>query len=371
MCAALRGESVPWPLTAREDFNEAFIRRADYQGVMALLHEHASRLATWPPSVRDVIRRHTLGRAVWELRHRQLLTEAVAALRAKNIEPVLFKGTALAYGLYPNPVWRSRGDTDMIVAPEDGSRASEALVALGFRRDTGVSGEFVSYQDSYTKEIDSGRHTIDLHRRINNSELLARLFSYAELRAKAYCLPELCDGALAAGPVHALLLACLHPATHKQNPYYVDGIAYCGGDRLIWFYDVHLLLQSFTQAKWQEFVEQATAKGLCAISLYAIDQAAACYGTRCPDLAHRALTKTRERVATYLSAGRLRQSWIDFSAIPGLANRLRFACELVVPPRDYMRAKYPQSPEAALPWLYTRRVIEGVIRRLKPTRRTH
>jgi Uncharacterised nucleotidyltransferase len=231
-----------------------------------------------------------------------VLTEAVAALREKNIEPVLFKGTALAYSLYPNPVWRSRGDTDMIVAPQDWGRASEALVALGFRRDTGVSGEFVSYQDSYTKEVDSGRHTIDLHRRINNSELLSRLFSYAELRAEACSLPELCDGALGAGPVHALLLACLHPATHKHNPYFVDGIAYYGGDRLIWLYDLDLLLQSFAQAQWQEFVDQATAKGLCAISLDAIDQAAACYGTRCPDFVRRALTKTGERVATYLTA---------------------------------------------------------------------
>src|ERR1700686_3941749 len=60
MCAALRGESVAWPSTPREDFGEAFIRRAEYQGVMAPLHEHAPRLSTWPSSVRDAVRRHAL-----------------------------------------------------------------------------------------------------------------------------------------------------------------------------------------------------------------------------------------------------------------------------------------------------------------------
>jgi Uncharacterised nucleotidyltransferase len=153
----------------------------------------------------------------------------------------------------------------MIVARQDWRRASETLIAFGFRPNTSVSGEFVSYQDSYTKELEGGRHTIDLHRRINNSELLSHLFSYTELRAGACPLPTMCNGALTVGPVHALLLACLHPATHKYNPYIVDDVAYYGGDRLIWHYDVHLLAQSFTPSQWQGFVDRAVAKGLCAM----------------------------------------------------------------------------------------------------------
>ena len=134
-------------------------------------------LSAWPYFVREAVRRHALARAFWELRHQQVLGDVVAALQTRDIEPVLFKGTALAYGLYANPVWRERSDTDMIVAQKDWGRASDMLVSLGFRRNAGVSGEFVSYQDSYTKESEGGgRHTIDLHRRINNSELLCRLF---------------------------------------------------------------------------------------------------------------------------------------------------------------------------------------------------
>ena len=112
----------------------------------------------------------------------------------ESIEPVFFKGTALAYGLYANPVWRDRGDTDMIV-PQDASPRRRRADVVGLSTQHAVSGEFVSYQDSYTKECkDGGRHTIDLHRRINNSELLSRLFSYAELRAEACALPRCARG---------------------------------------------------------------------------------------------------------------------------------------------------------------------------------
>ena len=346
MCAILRRERTIWPSTRGDELEAMFIRRADYQGVAALLHEQLSRLSAWPSSIREAVRQHAFAQALWELRHQQLLNEVIVALRTAGIEPVLFKGTALAYSLYANPVWRARGDTDMIVAHHDWRRASETLIAFGFRRNTSVSGELVSYQDSYTKEFEgSGRHTIDLHRRINNSELLSHLFSYAELRAGACALPTLCNGALAVGPVHALLLACLHPATHKYNPYIVDEVAHYGGDRLIWHYDVHLLAQSLTSAQWQDFVDSAVAKGLCAISLAALERSAACYGTRYPDDIRRALARTGELVAVYLKAGRLRQGWIDFSAIPSLADRLRFARELLFPSKAYMCAKYARSPE--------------------------
>ena len=368
-CSVLREESPNWPSTCGDDLETIFIRRAQYQGVTALLHERLRRLSAWPYSVREAVRRHALARAFWELRHQQVLDEVVAALRTKDIEPMLFKGTALAYGLYANPVWRERGDTDMIVAQQDWGRASDTLVSLGFRRNAGVSGEFVSYQDSYTKESEGGgRHTIDLHRRINNSELLSRLFSYAELRAEACQLPALCKGAWAAGPVHALLLACLHPATHKHNPYMVDNVAHYGGDRLIWHYDVHLLAQSFIPAQWQNFVDWAVTKGLCATSLQGLQRAAKCYGTRYPDVVLQALAKTREPVSVYLKAGRLRQGWINFSAISGLANRLQFAREFAFPPMAYMRAKYAQLPNASLPWLYARRAAEGLIKYLRGVR---
>lgn len=369
MCAVLRGEPVSWPATPCEGFEAKFIRRAEYQGVIALLNERASQISSWPGGVREQLNQRALAQAFWDLRHEQVIAEALAALIKKNIEPVLFKGTALAYGLYRNSLCRSRGDTDMIVASQDWSLASEILVGLGFQRAIGVSGELVSYQDCYIREFGGDRHAIDLHRKINNSQFLSRLFSYKELRTDARPLPDLCEFALAAGPVHALLLACFHPLTHKSNPYFVDGTAYYGGDRLIWYYDVHLLMQSFTQAQWEVFIEQATAKGLCAISLAGLEGAGVCFGTRCPEFVRNALTTRGERVAAYINAGPLHQGWLDFLSIPGFRKRLQFVQELVFPAGGYMRAKYGLSSNSWLPWFYGRRAIEGAIKRIRAVNR--
>jgi hypothetical protein len=365
ICAILRGESPSCPSEFGHDFAKMFLRRAVYHGVFALLHER-SALHAWPFSIRAPIRDHTIAQAFWELRHEKLLCEVLAALCAKGVEPVLFKGTALAYNLYANPVWRARGDTDMIVSIGDCSRTVDSLVSLGFRRGDSAGGELTSYQENYIFTLrDQTSHTIDLHRRINNSQLLSLLFTYSELRAGAVGLQRLCEGALAAGIEHALLLACMHRATHRHNPYFVDGTTHYGGDRLIWLYDIYLLARSFTVRNWREVVRLASSKGLCATTLDGLERAAARFGQCCPDDVRYQFARTGESAALYLGAGRLRQSWIDFCAIEGSKKRLRFLRELVFPPSSYMRAKYGTIHPALLPLRYGHRAVTGAMKRLQ------
>ena len=359
LCAIVRGESPGWPAEGSDDLEALLLRHAEYHGIVALLDERLAHLSAWPTSFLDAVHRSAIAQALWEMRNKKVIGEVLTALEKRGIEPVLFKGTALAYSLYANSTWRPRADTDMIIASSDAGPTIETLTSLGFARHASIDGELVSYQDSFVKATGiGGSHVIDIHRRITNSELLSRLLTYAELRGEARALPALCCAALAAGPVHALLLACLHRATHRHNPYYTDGVAYYGGDRLIWYYDIHLLAQSFTVPDWQAFIREATEKGLCATSVEGLTGATVRFGTRCPDFASDALARTGEPVTTYLGASRLRQSWIDFWAIPSVAKRLQFAHELMFPPAIYMRTKYKASDKTWLPWLYARRAVE-------------
>jgi len=343
---------------------------SDYHGVQPLLHERLGAL-DWPAAVLQELRIVALGRAMWELRHQQVLASALAALAAIGIRPVLFKGTALGYSLYANPVLRARGDTDLIVAPESRGAVDTTLTALGFIRDMAVSGDFVSYQACYTREEDDDEaHTLDLHWRVSNSELLAQLFTYDELHRHAQALPKLCPQALAASPVHALLLACMHRATHKQNPMYVQGVAHYGGDRLIWLYDIHLLANSFTAAQWDEFSRLAKVKGLRAVCLEGFENAHTRFHTKFPDAVVAALARRgiAEPAASYLGGSRLRQQWMDFCAIAGGRNKLRFLHESVFPSETYMRHKYPDARVGWLPWLYLRRAVGGVAKKLRASR---
>ncbi len=373
MCAVLRGEDLRWPQGSSTRFAVAFLERSEYHGVQALLNERLSGRRDWPAIVLDALHRQALAHTMWELRHQHVLTEIVAELARNSIQPVFFKGTGLAYSHYDNPALRARGDTDVIIRPQDRAQVDDALTSLGFKRSIGVSGEFISYQAGYSRDCGGGgQHDIDVHWKIANSELLSQLFSYEELRSKVVSLPHLCTEAVAAGPVHALLIACMHRAVHKQSPYYVDYVAHYSGDRRIWLYDIHLLAGSLTCAQRQELLSLARHKGLSSVCLEGLERARTCFETSIPESVSAGLAEAggRENISVYLDASALRRQWMDFRAIARISNRWRFIRELVFPPAAYMCSKYPVARPSWLPWLYARRAVGGIIKRLSRSQQT-
>ena len=372
MCAALRGECPAWPDAPASGLHEALLARSAYHGVQPLLNE-LLKLSDWPPALLQHFRDQAFQLAIWELQHQRQIMATLAALAKAGVQPILLKGTALAYSLYPAPVLRTRGDTDLIIESQTRARVDAALLELGFERDIAVSGELVSYQGCYTRADTGGEsHTLDLHWRINNSELLSRLFTHEELLSQAQAAPSLGPFALIPSRVHSLLLACMHRGSHKHNPYYVDGVAHYGGDRLIWLYDIHLLAGRLTPVEWDEFVRLAAGKGLRAICLEAMARAGGCFDTVYPEpvLAALALAATgpTEPVARYLGGSRARQQWMDFCAISGSRNKLRFLRETTFPAADYMRHKYRGSGLDWLPLLYLHRALAGLLKKMRNNR---
>lgn len=366
ICAALRGESPAWPWADDPAAIAGFLERTELHGVNALLYSRAT-VPAWPATLAQTLRDRTLQLAMWELRHQQVLIEALEQLDSLGIQPILIKGTALAYQLYQDPALRTRGDTDLIIPLQARAPTHEALLSLGFQRSLGVSGELVSYQASYTLVTAAGgAHTLDLHWQINNSELLSRLFTYDELRLSAEPLPRLSPYALAVGTVHALLLACMHRATHRHNPYYVNEQAHHDPDRLIWLYDIHLLATRMNESEWSRLLQLATQKGLRAVCLDGMRRAQACFQTQYPAAVLEALAQRgpAEPAARYLNGGKLRQQWMDFAALGSFARQLQWLRESFFPSAAYMQRKYPNPLLRWLPWLYLRRAADGFAKRL-------
>lgn len=367
LCGILRRETLAWPHAAGAAFAADFVEQGSYHGVLPLVHDRLQRAPApgWPTQVLQACRDHALSQAMAELRDRALLTQVLARLATINVRPVLFKGTALAYTIYPGSALRPRSDTDLIIPLETLPDVTATLAALGFTRPPDPSREFTFYQASFVRHEQGGPQALDVHWRITNAELLSRLFSYQELLLRACPVPRLGPDALAAGTVDALLLACLHRAVHHCVPYYVDGVARYD-DRLIWLYDIHLLAGSLAQPDWDELIGQARDKGLLAVCLEGLERARHCFDTAVPEPALAALRRpqTPEVVASYFRGGPVRQQWMDFRAIAGATNKLRFLAELAFPPTGYMRAKYPEARSQWLAWLYVRRVSGGVLRRI-------
>jgi hypothetical protein len=364
--ATLRGETPSWPPSqAAQDL----LARAAFHGVVPLVYERLP--ADWPANLRHELRACAMQNAVWELSHKQSVTQALGALTRGGVESILLKGTALAYSIYADPSLRPRGDTDLLIPLKDRAQADQILRREGYQRVQAVSGEFISYQASYSKQASSGpTHTLDLHWKINNSEVLSQLFTYDELRSESLALPALCAEALMPATVQSLLIACMHRCTHRSNPYYVQGQAHHSADRLIWLFDIHLLAAAMTARDWQLFERLAADKGLRAVCADGMRKCIAHFGTRFPDGILQALEHAGpgETPAKYLDASKPRQQWMDFAALESLQDRLRFAKELAFPDADYMRHKYPGYRNVWLPWLYIRRGVDGLKKQLAPGR---
>jgi hypothetical protein len=71
----------------------------------------------------------------WRRARSAALTEVLAALRLASIDPIVLKGAALAWLIYPSPDVRPMSDIDLLVPRDTASTASHALEAIGFRPD--------------------------------------------------------------------------------------------------------------------------------------------------------------------------------------------------------------------------------------------
>jgi hypothetical protein len=352
---------------ASMDFSTAqrvqLIERIKLHGVGPLLHRAGFR---WPADVALSIRELAHSQVLWENAHQAALHDALRALQEHGIAPLLLKGSSLAYSLYEEPWLRTRADSDLLVPQHSRSVVARALQSAGFEAVAAAGGEIASYQSSWQRRADIGMQFLDVHWRINNSQVLAGLFDYDELRARVRPLPLLAPDALGADLVDAFLIACLHRLTHRHNPYQVGGAEHHDPDRLIWLLDVDLLARAFDAKEWTMLCERAMRKGLAAVCLDGLQTAHRYLGTSAPEQVRQALAGagSSELPWRYLEGGRARQLWMDWKALQTPKRRGQWLRELLIPPEEYMRKRFPGSSSQSLAWLYIKRIAGGAYRRV-------
>jgi hypothetical protein len=197
-------------------------------------------------------------------------------------------------------------------------------------------------------------HAFDFHWKISTQSVFADLLTYDELRAGAVPVPALGPHARAAGPLHALCLACIHPVMHHRNI-----------ERLLWIYDIHLLAGRLSDAELDRFADFARAKKIAAVSARSLALARTRFGTRIPSpvIDRLAGAGWTEPSSAYLRSGR---GWSDelASSIDGLPlwrDRLQLLREILLPGPRYILAAYGLRTTAAplLPLLYAHRLLRG------------
>jgi hypothetical protein len=358
---AIRGDAA-WPTDVA---TAAVLDEAAFHGVLPLLF-HAVRdaraWAEWPRpaqiTLADAARHH----AAVELADRREVTHVLDALAGHGIPALLLKGAVLAHTLYPEPWLRARADTDLLIPEARRQAVFDLLEQQGYRRAESAGGEFASAEASFGR--DGAALPLDVHWRISNSPLLAPMFDFDEMSARAVPVAALGPHARGLGLVDAALLAATHRAAHHQSPLYVDGRAR-RGDRLIWLHDLHLLVARLTPAQLGELAQRAThhrSAGLCRDALRATHEA---FGTPLPG----ALMEELERAAAHdepsmvlLRGGRRRVLLAELRALRGWTERARWLREHALPPGDYMLRKYHTRRRWLLPALYVRRALGWLAR---------
>lgn len=353
LAALLRGEEAG---TAPAEAGLLDAARAE--GVLALCHDRLRRSPAWtryPETLRAALSRHACQDVAVEMARAAELREVLDALARQDLPVLLLKGAALAYTLYPEPHLRDRCDADLLLpSRDDAERARRVLQGLGYQQPMAVPGDLISYELACYKTDRGGlTHALDVHWRMSNAALFAERFTFAELAAVAVPVPALGPRARGLGPTHALLLACMHRLASLGG-----GIA----DRLIWLYDIHLLVQRFTEEHWRQFATLAEARGVCGPCRDGLDSARRWLGTNPPDavLIRLRTGADREGFDPRQIRPRWRYEWLTFRALPSTAVRLRWLGQHLFPAAGYLRGQYGFRNPLWLPWFYGARIVRGV-----------
>jgi hypothetical protein len=171
---------------------------------------------TLPAVVQAELSRAHRQAASYQLLRLEDLGQLLAWLRQQGIEPLVLKGTALAYSHYPDPAARPATDVDLLLPPTCRAQIEAGLIAQGFSRNLTLGDTPLSTQRTYYRSNRNGQpHAYDLHWTLSNSPFISAQFSYAELFSRAQWTPELEAYTLA--PADALTYACLHWTQHQSR----------------------------------------------------------------------------------------------------------------------------------------------------------
>jgi hypothetical protein len=339
--AAIRRESG-WPPDATDDERRAI----ELHGMLPLVYR-------W--SLAPSLREHAIRAAALEPLILSGLRDAVAAMRLRGVKPLILKGSALAYSIYPAPELRPRTDTDLLIAEHDLAAARDAFRSAGYSENA-TAGDDLGVRQRMFHRVDAlgVTHTFDVHLDITNNATTAAALRYDELLARAIELPAIGEGALGLSLVDALIYACIHRVVHHHD-----------SDRLIWLYDVHLLRERLSQDDVRELWRLAAERRVVAICRQTLQRAQTFFGGAGDDAAtHLDHIDEHEPSRGFLDRERSRGSQLasDLAALPSLRARVTRLRQLAFPPRSYMTRQFGAHTAAALPLLYVWRGVRGVAR---------
>lgn len=237
----LRGE-IDWT---------SLLRRARDHHMMPLLHHNLN--ANFPQAVPTPVLEQLRDHFYTRTRHNLILTGELLKLlklfEGGEIQAVPLRGPALAASLYGDLALRQFGDLDILVRKKDVLKATELLVASGYRPlfPLPARQEAIFWRGEHTFALDSGRVLVDLHWDVNKG-----FFSSAPDQAVLWERIERTSlegrSILGLSREDLFMRLCMHGAKHNW-------------DRLDWICDIAEYVRVHGETDWHQILEQAGEQG--------------------------------------------------------------------------------------------------------------
>ncbi|QFT75981.1 nucleotidyltransferase family protein [Erythrobacter sp. THAF29] len=363
---SLAGQKVRgWPADWRNDEDLIFVtERADLHGIGALLGASTGSLDHWPTAVRERIAELTRLAALWEMTHKSAVASAIGSLAESGILSVVMKGTALAYQYYADPCARRRGDTDLLIRPEDLEGARKCLDAQGFVLRRSPHG--LRFQETWQLKV-AGEflHSIDLHWVATDRPVLQKVLPSEDFWKNTHPLEQLSVDARAPEPAIALIHGAINMLWHQERGFGTDSERVLNERRLIWMVDFALIFSGFDDDDWRRLLALAEDRHLFGIVRIALDAARSVSIIPCPAWAEALIAQAQdvspvERYVT--SKSRASDLVADIRASDSLSLKLRLVLDAAFVPRDDLIRQYPSLstwPTFALQMRRYARIFDG------------
>ncbi len=357
LAGLVTGRMVPPPAP---EFLEAALAAARGHGLGALVHERL-RTTCWqdlPESVRQRWWRAASAEAAAALWRDLHLRETLDRLAEAGVQPLIIKGAALAQTHYPSPGLRPRVDSDLWIADADRITLDRTLLGAGYEAPLSIDGDLIMHQTSYVRRSgDFGFALVyDVHWRISNGAAVvhSKAFDYALCASRAVEIKALGHHARTLADEHALLLACVHLVGHHAHE-----------QRLIWLYDVHLLVEAMDGSCFRGFATMAEESGFAAVCKDAIRRSAGYFDTLSADAAAwcEEPESVREAAIPSIRLGYTTASevlWSDLRALPSWSQRFGYVVQTAWPSATYMKRRYGIDRRWKLPFYYLKRLVRAL-----------
>ena len=343
----------------------SFFQEVHTQGMAPVLFRSIMErdASYWPAELLSSLKETALRQAAAELHIEAELRNLLKAFAQAGIQPLVLKGTALAYSIYPEPWLRPRCDTDLLVTEAERDKAEALLRHVGYAPLLAAHTEYLGTQKSYSRVSQGLRYTYDLHWQISNTNRqFSHQFADAQFFADVISVPSLGDHARSLSRVDSLIYACFHRAGHFSH----------SGDRLVWLYDIHLLCQALTAQEATRFYSKAKQLEISTLCADALAVTAFWFNTDMPAQLATLMQETpRNEAFTVLlkpggrQVGIKEHALLELQGLPTERERLRFLWQKAFPPPEFMLWRYKAAKRSALPWLYVRRLAEALFIFLK------